>query len=72
MGYVPLPLPPRYDISYELCKKHNRSTNFTECETCKDKFICWTQKSNRVKEYPANTIVPSRFVIMAKDNGDVV
>ena len=44
MGYVVPSLPRKYELSYELCKRHQRSTDFSECESCKDRFVCWTQR----------------------------
>ena len=59
-----------YDISYELCKRHNRSTNFVECEKCKDRFVCWTRRTNlNIKDTPSPMRVTGLYNCMVVYKG---
>lgn len=37
------------DYQYESCKKHERKTNYIKCESCKNRFVCWTRKYSATK-----------------------
>lgn len=54
MGYVPAGVPMRLklvpSVAYEMCKDKHKG-NHLECETCKDRFMCWTQRIERIKPY---------------------
>lgn len=45
MGYTPPKVPVKLtnDIAYRLCKDRHKG-NYGECNSCKDKFICWTRR----------------------------
>ena len=66
MGYPP-PGPPPYVLSddhtivdeqYASCRKHERETNYVKCETCQNRFKCWTRCNSKDKPY--RTVISGR------------